>query len=84
MNSLFKKVRIIHSPLEHMYVVEQKSPFSFKWRLVEYFDYVTVRNISPHGTHDFSDEAFERAKKKAETLLAKSVVWAKTNYDWYI
>jgi hypothetical protein len=82
MNSLFKKVRIIHSPLEHKYVVEQKPPFSFRWQHVEYFDYVTVRNTSPHGPHDFPDEALERAKKKAETLLAKSVVWEKTNYDW--
>lgn len=83
MSNLFKKVRIVHSPLECRYVVEQKSLFGFRWEKIENYDYVTVPNSSPHGVHDFPPQAFEKAQKKAEILLAKSVVWEKTNYDWY-
>lgn len=78
-----KKVRIIHSPLESRYIVEQKPLFWFRWNTVEDFHYVTKPNNSSHGVHDFPPEAFEKAKKKAEILLAKSVVWEQTNYCFY-
>jgi hypothetical protein len=83
MSNLFRKVRIIHSPLESRYVVEQKSLFGFRWDKIENYDYVTVPNYSMHGSHDLPPEAFEKAKKKAEILLAKSVVWEQTNYYWH-
>jgi hypothetical protein len=78
-----KRVRIVHSPLESKYTVEQKPLFGFRWKYVDHFDYVTTTNTSPHGPHDFAPVALLRAQKKAEILLAKSVVWEKTNYDWY-
>ena len=83
MSNLFKKVRIIHSPLESRYVVEQKSCFGFRWEMIENYDYVTVPNTSPYGVRDLPPAAFEKAKKKAEILLAKSVVWEQTNYNWH-
>jgi hypothetical protein len=82
MSNLFKSVRIVHSPKEERYYVEQKKCWSFSWEKVDAFDYVKVRSSSPHGCHDLMDNAFERAKKKAEMLLAKSVVWEQTNYFW--
>jgi len=32
------------------------------------------------GCHDLMDDAFGRAKKKAEMLLARTVVWEQSNY----
>jgi hypothetical protein len=83
MSNLFKKVRIIHSPLETRYVVEQKPLLGFRWERIENYDYVTVPNTSSYGVRDLPPVAYEKAKKKAEILLARSVVWEQTNYCWY-
>jgi hypothetical protein len=80
MSNLFKKVRIIHSPEEERYIVEQCRVWSWRWEQVDHFPYVNVRNSSPHGCHDLSGDAFSKAKKKAEMLLARSVVWEQSNY----
>jgi hypothetical protein len=82
MSNLFKKVRIVHSPDEERYYVEQRRIWAWRWELVDVFGYVKVRSSSPHGCHDLVDDAFEKAKKKAEMLLARSVVWEQTNYTW--
>lgn len=82
-SNLFKKVRIVHSPLEQRYLVEQKSIWSFRWVRVDVFEYVDVPSPSPFGCHDKIDAALEKAKKRAEILLARTVVWEQTNYFWY-
>jgi len=83
MSNLLKKVRIVHSPLETKYTVEQKSVFGFRWIKIEDYPYVTIRNTSPHGVCDFAADALQKAKDKAEILLAKTVVWEQANYLWY-
>lgn len=80
MSNLVKKVRIVHSPEEHRYILEQCRVWSWRWEQVEAFGYVDVRSASPHGCHDLSGDAFNKAKKKAEMLLARSVVWEQSNY----
>lgn len=83
MSNLFKSVRIVHSPLEQRYYVEQKNCWAFRWDRVESYEYVDVPSTSPHGCHDRNDKAFEKAKNKAEMLLARTVVWEQTNYFWH-
>jgi hypothetical protein len=84
MSNLFKKVRIVHSPLEFRYEVQQKNVIAFSWQTTDCFRYFEDKpSTSPFGAHDSIDEAFEKAKRRAETLLAKSVVWEQTNYFWY-
>lgn len=80
MSSLFKSVRIIHSPEEERFYVEQKRVWLFRWETIDFFGYVKVRSSNPHGCHDLEGDAFGKAKKKAEMLLARSVVWEQTNY----
>jgi hypothetical protein len=80
MSNLFKKVRIIHSPEERRYIIEQCRVWSWRWEQVDHFPYVDVRNSNPHSVHDLSGDAYDKAKKKAEMLLARSVVWEQSNY----
>lgn len=80
MSNLFKKVRIVHSPEEDRYYVEQCRVWSWRWKVVDVFGYVKVRSSNPLGCHDLSGDAFDKAKKKAEMLLARSVVWEQSNY----
>lgn len=80
--SMFKHVRIVHSPRERRYTVEERGIFTWGWNRVTEYDYVELRNSSPHGTHDFAGDALAKAKAKAETLLAKSVVWQGSNFTW--
>lgn len=80
MSNLLKKVRIIHSPEEKRYYVEQKRLWSFKWEKIDAFDYVDVRSSNPLGCHNLSVDAFSKAKDKASMLLARSVVWEQSNY----
>jgi hypothetical protein len=55
--------------------------WSWQWEPVDHFCYVDVRNFNPHGCHDLSGDAYDKAKKKAEMmLLARSVVWEQSNY----
>lgn len=82
MSNLMKKVRIVHSPEERMYYVEEKSVWGLRWKKSDAYDYVDIRSTSPHGCHDLAGDAFDRAKKRAETLLARTVVWEQTNYFW--
>lgn len=82
MSNLFKTVRIVNSPEEKKYYVEQKRCWSFRWEKVDEYQYVEIRNSNPLGCHDFASDAFHKAKKKAEMLLARSVVWEQTNYFW--
>jgi hypothetical protein len=82
MSNLFKKVRIVHSPEEERYYVEQKRVWSWRWQKIDVFGYVNVRSASPHGCHDLAGDAFDKAKKKAEMLLARTVVWEQSNYTW--
>lgn len=82
MSNLMKTVRIVHSPEEKRYYVESKGVFGLRWQRVETYEYVDVRSTSPHGFNDLASDAFNRAKKKAEMLLARSVVWEQTNYFW--
>lgn len=80
MSNLFMKIRIVHSPIERRYYIEQKRVWAMRWKRVEHFNYVDVMSSSPHGCHDLPADAFQRAKQKAEMLLARSVVWEQTNY----
>ncbi len=82
MSNLFKRVRIVHSPEEERYYVEQKRVWSFTWRQVDVFGYCKVRSTSPFGCHDLREDAYEKAKKTAEMLLARTVVWEQSNYFW--
>lgn len=82
MSHLFKQVRIIHSPVEKRYYVEQKRMWRLRWEKIETFEYCDVRSTSPFGCHDLIDEAFIKAQKKAEMLLARVVVWEQANYFW--
>ena len=82
MSNLFKKVRIVHSPEEKRYYVEQKRVWSWGWQKIDVFGYVDVRSTSPHGCHDLAGDAFNKAKKNAEMLLARTVVWEQSNYTW--
>ena len=82
MSNLMKKVRIIHSPVEMCYYVEEKPVLGFRWKRVAPFKYVEKRDTSPLGCHDLASDAFAKAKAKAELLLARTVVWEQTNYFW--
>jgi hypothetical protein len=82
MTNLFKNVRIVHSPEDHRYIVEQRRVWAWRWEKVEVFNYVDIRSASPHGCHDLSGDAFNKAKKYAEMLLARTVVWEQSNYFW--
>ena len=82
MNTMFKTVRIVHSPEENRYYVEQKRLWHFSWEKIDTYQYVDVRDTSPHGCHNLSGDAFDKAKKKAEMLLARTVVWEQSNYLW--
>jgi hypothetical protein len=82
-SNLFKKVRIVHSPLQGRYYVQQKGVFGLRWIATDSYDYVAARDTSPHGCHDLIDDAFKKAQKRAETLLAQCVVWEKANYFWH-
>lgn len=83
MSNLFKKVRIIHSPLQRRYYVEKKSAFGFKWVTTDSYEYVETRSTQAMGCHDLAEDAFLRAQKRAETILAQCVVWEKANYFWH-
>ena len=74
MSNLFKQVRIVHSPVEKRYYVEQKLMWRFRWEKIDAFEYCEVKSTNPFGCHDLIDDAFNKAKKKAELLLAKTVV----------
>lgn len=80
MSNVFRKVRIVHSPEEQCYYVQQKKLWDLWWDHVDTIRYVDVRSTSPFGCHDLMADAFEKARKKAEMLLARSVVWEKANY----
>ncbi len=80
MSNLFKKVRVVHSPEEQRYYVEQCRIWSWKWERIESFYYVDIRSSSPRGCHDFASDAFDKARKKAEMLLARTIVWEQSNY----
>ena len=80
--SMFKYVRVVHSPKERRYTVEERGAFSFRWTRVAEYEYVDELNHRPHGPHDVWETAFDRAVTKAETLLAKSVVWQRSNFTW--
>ena len=82
MRNLMKRVRIVHSPEERSYYVDSKSVFGLRWRKLYEFDYVDIRDSSPYGCHDLADDAYAKAKKKAEMLLARTVVWEQVNYLW--
>jgi len=82
MSNLFKAVRIVHSPEEKLYFVEQKRLWSFRWEKIETYRYVDVRSSSPHGCHALQGDAFTKAKEKAEMLLARTVVWEQANFFW--
>ena len=82
MSNLFKQVRIVHSPEEKRYYVEQRRMWKLRWEKIDVFEYVDVRSAHPHGCHNLSGDAFSKAKKKAEMLLARTVVWQQTNYFW--
>ena len=82
MSNLFKAVRIVHSPEERLYFIEQKRCWAFQWEKIDSFGYVDVRSSSPHGCHDLRGDAFTKAKEKAEMLLARTVVWEQSNYVW--
>lgn len=82
MSNLFKAVRIVHSPEEQLYFVEQKRLWSFRWEKIESCRYVDVRSSSPHGCHNLRGDAFAKAKEKAEMLLARTVVWEQANFFW--
>jgi hypothetical protein len=80
MSNLFKKVRIVHSPKQSVYFVQEKSVYSLRWKIVRSFPYA---GTAPQGhPFDFQGLAFEKAVRYAETLLARSVVWERTNYFW--
>ena len=82
MSNLFKTVRIVHSPEERRYIVEQRRVWSWNWQRVDAFDYTDVRSTRPLDCHDLASDAFIKAKKKAEMLLARTVVWEQSNYFW--
>lgn len=82
MSNLMKSVRIVHSPEEKRYYVQSKSVFGLTWHKENTYEYADVRSTSPHGCHDLAGDAFARATKFSELLLAKTVVWEKTNYMW--
>lgn len=82
MSNLFKKVRIVHSPIEQVYSVQIKPIWRFSWSSVEGFRYKEIPDNCPFGINDTQEESFKKAKAKAETLLAKTVVWERTNYFW--
>jgi hypothetical protein len=83
MSNLFKSVRIIHSPQERRYYLETKRLWQFRWECVDVFEYTDKRSGNLYEPHALIDEAYDRAKKKAELLLAKTVVWERSNYFWY-
>ncbi len=83
MSNLCKTVRIVHSPEDQRYFVEQKRIWSFHWRQVDVFDYTETPSTSPFGCHDTIDKALEKAKKLAQTLLARTVIWEQSNYFWH-
>jgi hypothetical protein len=82
-SNLFKKVRIIHSPLQRRYYVEKKSLWSFRWTTTDSYEYVEARSTLAMGCHDLAEDAFQRAQKRAETILAQCVVWEKSNFTVY-
>lgn len=77
MSNMFKRVRIVHSPKEQHYTVEERGLFSWRWNRVWKYDYVETRHYSPYGTNDLASEAMAKAVGKAEILLARAVVWEK-------
>ena len=84
MSNLFKQVRIVHSPEEKRYYLEQKRMWRLRWEKIDTFDYCDVVSTSPFGCRDLIDAAFSKAQKKAEMLLARVVVWERRNYFWEI
>lgn len=80
MSNLFKTVRIVHSPLEKRYYVEQKKVWRFTWDRTDIFAYVDKIESSPFGCHDLQNDAFQKAKNRADVLLSRTVVWEQSNY----
>ena len=82
MSNLFKKVRIVHSPVEQVYSVQIKPIWRLRWSSVDGYPYKEIPDMRPFGINDNQEQAFEKAKAKSETLLAKTVVWERSNYFW--
>jgi hypothetical protein len=82
MSNCFKKVRIVHSPVEQVYSVQIKPIWRLRWSSVDGYPYKEIPDMHPFGINDKQEQAFEKAKAKAETLLAKTVVWERANYYW--
>lgn len=82
MSNLFKTVRIIHSPKEQKYIVQEKPIWSFIWKPQHEFYYSDIRRTSTHVVHDLAGDAYKKSQDYAEALLAKTVVWEKSNYFW--
>lgn len=79
MSNLFKSVRIIHSPLDKRYYLEQRKLWRLTWQRVDTFEYVDEIRCRPYPEY-LQHEALQRAKDKAALLLSQVVVWEKTNY----
>jgi len=77
MSNLFKAVRIVHSPEDKCYFVQQRKLWRLLWTTVNVLNY--VERVNPHNTLD-QQGAYELAKRQAESLLAHVVVWEKKNY----
>ena len=78
----FLTVRIVHSPREQCYTVEFKRPWVFRWAKDRVIGYADSPQMSPWGTKDNQAEAYAKAIKRAEALLAKTIVWQQANWDW--
>ena len=82
MSNMFKHVRIVHSPKERRYTVEERGIFSWRWSRVEAYGYVEMHHTNLHSPVDLATDAMARAVEKAETLLARTVVWEGSNFTW--
>jgi hypothetical protein len=74
--SIFEETRIIHSPLEDKYILEYKKWYGLWWKRDS--DYYYDRD----GSGESKQEALEKAKERASTLMARFVVWSKSNIYW--
>jgi len=80
MSNRMKKARVVHSPLEHLFLAETKSIFGLRWKRIDCYSYTDTPNRLPYGPNDSAAEAFKKAIMRCETLMARSVVWQQTNY----
>lgn len=79
MSNLFRAVRIVHSPEDQCYSIQQRRLWGFMWKTVNVLNY--GERVNPHNTLN-QQSAYELAKRQAESLLAQVVVWEKKNYFW--